>query len=125
MPIDPFKDYTRQEQLDLDLSQIFADGWRDPDGQPSVLVEGIGATSFALQFKDAGLPLGMLGLAVTFAHQNTLAQSKADPGPLIDELGPYFGGVVEAGLNACTTDDDYGLFVQWLANIHHLVRSQP
>ncbi|MBW4438628.1 MAG: hypothetical protein KME04_15915 [Pleurocapsa minor GSE-CHR-MK-17-07R] len=124
--IDPNKDYTKDEQLALDLTTLFDDGLVAPDGQVSEVVRGIGTTAAAHQAIAAGVPLAFIGLALTNARENTLETTRAFPEDImaeIDNAYPRFAAIMYAGLDACGDEQDYRAFVQWLEGTYIIMRS--
>ena len=123
MPFDPDKEYTLEEQRRLDLTDLFAEGIRDDQGRMRPAVQGVGSVAAAIQAEDEGVPIDVLGRMVTTGFENDLAETRAHPEDLLEELDPYprFAALVRSGLNACRDDDDYEYFMRWLRNVRGLV----
>lgn len=121
MPIDPNRDYTRAEQASLDLTDLFAHGIRDADGRMRPEVQGVGSTAAAIQAIDEGVPLEFVGLMLTNARENDLKTTREYPGDLLEEVNdccPKFAALIQSGINACRDEEEYRLFVRWIANVH-------
>jgi|GEM_PF-1724772 len=125
MPIDPHRDYTRQEQLDLDLSELFAEGLRDENGQLPLTLQGIGSAAMAVQTEQAGVPLPMFNRMLTTANEISLQRARAMPEELVEELEkrgfPQIARIIRAGIDACRDDADYRNFVRWLIQVRNLI----
>ncbi len=125
MPIDPHRDYTRQEQIDLDLTGLFAEGLRDEEGRLPLVLQGIGSAAMALQVEEAGVPLPMFNRMLTTANEISLQRASAMPEELVEELErrgfPQIARIVRAGIDACRDEDDYRNFVRWLIQVRNLI----
>jgi hypothetical protein len=124
--IDPNRDYTREEQLALDLTTLFDEGLLAPDGQVAEVVRGIGTTAAAHQALAEGVPLNVVGLALTNARENTLETTRAYPEDImaeIDSAYPKFAAIMYAGLDACGDEAEYRAFVVWLEGAYIVMRS--
>ena len=126
MKIDPFKDYTRQEQLELELSDLFVDGLRDADGAMLPLLRGIGVTATALQAEEDALPLDMLGRVATRASEITLIGARRYPEDLTEDLQKRnqlkYADLLTTGVAACSEEADFRTFAQWIVLVHQLMR---
>ncbi|MGB9750791.1 MAG: hypothetical protein C0183_13675 [Roseiflexus castenholzii] len=125
MPIDPHRDYTRQEQLALDLTELFAEGLRDEEGRLPLTLQGIGSAAMAMHVEEAGVPLPMFNRMLTTANEISLERAGAMPGELVEELEkrgfPQIARIVRAGIAACRDEDDYRNFVRWLIQVRNLI----
>lgn len=125
MPVDPHRDYTRQEQLALDLTELFTNGLRDEQGQLPLALQGIGSAAMALQTEEAGVPLPMFNRMLTTANEISLTRAKAMPEELVEELEkrgfPQIARIVRAGVDACRDEDDYRNLVHWLIQVRNLI----
>lgn len=125
MSIDPFKDYTYQEQLHLKLTDLFVHGWQDDQGQMRPELRGVGVAAAAIQAEAAGIPVDMMGRVATTAHEMNLTEVQTYPDDLVEELEKrqYLGlaQVIRAGLAAVQTEADYRLLARWLALVHQLM----
>ena len=125
MSIDLNKDYTRQEQLELDLSDLFSQGITDKTGQMRPEIQSIGVAATALQAEADGVPVEMVGRIVTTAHEISLNEAKAYPEDLVEELEkrnhPALAKLIRLGIAACRTDADYQLFKRWLVLLHNMM----
>ncbi len=125
MPVDPHRDYTRQEQLALDLTELFANGLRDEQGRLPLALQGIGSAAMALQTEAAGVPLPMFNRMLTTANEISLTRAKAMPEELVEELEkrgfPQIARIVRAGVDACRDEDDYRNLVHWLIQVRNLI----
>jgi len=123
MPIDPFRDYTYEEQLQLDLHELFAQGLRTPDGAMRPELQGVGAAAAALQAQT--VPLPMVGLMLTNANEKTLLGAQRHPEDLTEELDKRghsrFADLIRSGIAACQNDDDYRMLVRWLGMVRNLM----
>lgn len=128
MPIDPFRDYSYQEQLHLDLKELFAQGLRTPEGAMRPELQGVGTSAAAIQAQD--IPLPMMGLMLTNANEKTLLGAQRHPEDLLEELDKRgfssFADVIRTGIAACKGDDDYRTLVRWLGMVRNImvIRSQ-
>jgi hypothetical protein len=121
MTPDPFRDYTREEQLALDLTDLFDDGLRAPDGRMRPEVQGIGMTAAALQAIEEGVPLEFVGLMLTNARENDLQTTREHPEDLteeVDECCPKFASLIRSAVQSCRDEAEYRMLVQWIANVH-------
>jgi len=125
MPIDPERDYTRQEQLDLDLPGLFAGGFLDEQGRLRLELQGVGCAAMALQTEQAGVPLPMFNRMLTTANEISLRRARELPEELVEELEkrgfPQIGGIVRAGIDACRDEQEYRGFVHWLILARNLM----
>lgn len=125
MPIDPYRDYTRQEQLELDLTELFANGIRNEEGQLRLELQGIGCAAMALQTEEAGVPMPMFNRMLTTANEISLKRAKDMPEELVEELEkrgfPQIGRVIRAGIDACQNTEDYHAFFRWLMLVRNLM----
>ena len=125
MPIDPYRDYTYEEQRNLNLSALFENGLSDEQGQMRPELQGIGAAAAAIQAMDQGVPLPMVGLMLTNANEKTLLGARRHPEDLLEELEfrgfTHFAALVRAGIDACQDDADYRLLVRWLGMVRNLM----
>ena len=123
MSFDPDKEYTLEEQRQLDLSELFADGIRDDAGRMRPELQGVGSVAAAIQAQDEGVPIDVLGRMVTTGFENDLAETRTHPEDLLEELDPYprFAALIASGLKACRDDDDYEVFMRWLQNVRGLI----
>lgn len=125
MTIDPQRDYTRQEQLDLDLTELFADGFRDAEGKLPLALQGLGVAALALQTEAAGVPLPMYNRMLTTANEISLKRAREMPDELVEELEkrgfPRIGRIIRAGIDACRDNDDYRSFVRWMILARNLM----
>jgi hypothetical protein len=115
------KDYTRKEQLALDLTHLFDQGIRTKSGQMHPALQGVGSTAAAMQALDQGVPLEYVGLMLTNARENDLDTTQEHPEDLLEEIQdsyPAFARVIQSGIDACETEADYRVFVQWLGLVH-------
>jgi hypothetical protein len=123
MPIDPYRDYTYEEQLHLDLHELFSKGLRTPEGAMRPELQGVGAASAAIQAQ--GIPLPMIGLMLTNANEKTLLGAQRHPEDLLEELDrrghTRFADVIRSGIAACQNDDDYRTLVRWLGMVRNLI----
>ena len=123
MPIDPNRDYTYEEQLHLDLHELFVNGLRTPDGTMRPELQGVGAAAAAIQAQD--VPLLMVGLMLTNANEKTLLGAQLHPEDLLEELDKRgharFADVIRSGIAACRNDDDYRTLVRWLGMVRNLM----
>lgn len=125
MPIDPYRDYTYEEQRVLDLSDLFANGLRDDQGKMKPELQGIGSAAAAIQAEDEGTPLPMVGLMLTNAAEKTLLGAQRHPEDLLEELEKRgytrFAGLIQRGIDACQDDEDYQILVRWLGMVYNLM----
>lgn len=125
MPIDLFRDYTYEEQLSLDLSDLFNNGVQDEDGNMRPELQSIGATAAAIQALDHQVPLPMVGLMLTNANEKTLTGARRHPEDLFEELDKrgysWFANLVRAGIAACRDEGEYRLLVRWLGMVRNLM----
>lgn len=123
MPIDPFRDYTYEEQLHLDLQELFVHGLRTPEGTMRPELQGVGAAATAIQFQ--GIPLPMIGLMLTNANEKTLLGAQRHPEDLLEELDKRghsrFADIIRSGIAACKDDEDYRSLVRWLGMVRNLM----
>ena len=123
MPIDPYCDYTYEEQLHLDLHELFSNGLRTPEGAMRPELQGVGSAAAAIQAQ--GIPLPMMGLMLTNANEKTLLGAQRHPEDLLEELDKrghgWFADVIRTGLAACQDDEDYRMLVRWLAMVRNLM----
>ena len=123
MPIDPYRDYTYEEQLHLDLKELFVNGLRTPQGVMLPELQGVGAAAAAIQAQH--IPLPMIGLMLTNANEKTLLGARRHPEDLFEELDKrghgWFADVVRAGIAACRDDNDYDMLVRWLGMVRNLM----
>jgi hypothetical protein len=123
MSIDPDRDYTYEEQLQLDLLKLFAKGLRTRKGVMRPELQGIGSAAAAIQAQD--IPLPMIGLMLTNANEKTLLGAQRHPEDLTEELDKrgyaWFADVVRTGIAACKDDDDYRTLVRWLGMVRNLM----
>ena len=125
MQIDPNRDYTYEEQRQLDLSNLFMDGIRTEDGAMRPELQGVGAVAAAIQAQDEGVPLPMVGLMLTNANEKTLLGAQRHPEDLLEELElrgyTQFAALIRRGIAACYDDDDYRMLVRWLGMVRNLL----
>jgi hypothetical protein len=123
MPIDPYRDYTYEEQLHLDLHELFAQGLRTSDGAMRPELGGVGSAAAAIQAQ--GIPLPMIGLMLTNANEKTLLGAQRHPEDLLEELDKrghaHFADVIRSGIAACQNDEDYRILVRWLGMVRNLM----
>jgi hypothetical protein len=123
MPIDPYRDYTYEEQLHMDLHELFAHGLRTPDGAMRPELQGVGVAAAAIQAQD--IPLYMIGLMLTNANEKTLLGARRHPEDLLEELDKRghsrFADVIRSGIAACRNDKDYRTLVRWLGMVRNLM----
>ena len=123
MPIDPYRDYTYEEQLHLDLHELFSNGLRTPEGAMRPELQGVGSAAAAIQAQE--IPLPMIGLMLTNANEKTLLGAQRHPEDLLEELDKrghaWFADVIRTGIAACLDDDDYRTLVRWLAMVRNLM----
>ena len=125
MPIDLNRDYTYEEQLNLDLSDLFDNGLRDAAGNMRPELQGIGAVAAAIQAQDEGATLPMVGLMLTNANEKTLLGARRHPEDLLEELQKRgctrFAALIQRGIDACQDDADYRTLVRWLGMVRNLI----
>jgi hypothetical protein len=123
MPIDPYRDYTYEEQRHLDLHELFTNGLRTPDGVMRPELQGVGTAAAAIQAQE--IPLPMIGLMLTNANEKTLLGAQRHPEDLCEELDKRghsrFADVIRSGISACQNDDDYRMLVRWLGMVRNLM----
>lgn len=123
MPIDPFRDYTYEEQLNLNLHELFTEGLRTPEGAMRPELQGVGSAAAAIQAQ--GIPLPMIGLMLTNANEKTLLGAQRHPEDLLEELDKrghaWFADVIRTGIAACQDDEDYRMLVRWLGMVRNLM----
>lgn len=123
MPIDPHRDYSYEEQLSLDLHELFVQGLRTPEGTMRPELQGVGAAAAAIQAQ--GIPLPMIGLMLTNANEKTLLGAQRHPEDLLEELDKRghssFADVIRTGISACQNDEDYRMLVRWLGMVRNLM----
>lgn len=125
MPIDPYRDYSYQEQLNLDLTELFVAGWRDEKGQMRPEIQGVGVAATAIQAEADGVPVQMMGRLATTAAEMSLEETRTYPDDLVEELEkrdhPKLAGLIRTGLAACQNEPDFRALARWLALVHHLM----
>jgi hypothetical protein len=125
MPIDPYRDYTYEEQRTLDLSDLFANGLRGEHGKMRPELQGIGSVAAAIQAQDDGVPLPMVGLMLTNANEKTLLGAQRHPEDLLEELEKRgyirFASLIQRGIDACQDEADYRTLVRWLGMVRNLL----
>ena len=125
MPIEPFRDYSYQEQLDLDLSDLFAAGLRDEMGQIRPEIQGVGVAAAAIQAEADGVPVDMMDRVATTVYDLSLEEARAYPDDLVEELEkrnhPKLARLIQAGLAACHHEPDFRTLAHWLALVHQLM----
>jgi len=125
MSIDPFRDYTYQEQRNLDLTLLFSAGLRDEQGQMRPEIRGVGVAAAALQAEADNIPVEMMGRVATTAHEMNLTEVRTYPDDLVEELEkrhhPQMAQLIRTGLAACQTEADYRTLAHWLALVHQLM----
>lgn len=123
MSIDPYRDYNYEEQLHLDLHELFENGLRTPDGAMRPELQGVGAAAAAIQAQE--IPLPMFGLMLTNANEKTLLGARRHPEDLLEELDKRghsrFADVIRSGIAACQNDEDYRTLVRWLGMVRNLM----
>jgi hypothetical protein len=123
MPIDPYRDYSYEEQLHLDLQELFSNGLRSPDGKMRPELQGVGSAAAAIQARN--IPLPMMGLMLTNANEKTLLGAQRHPEDLTEELDKrghgWFADVIRTGIAACQSDEDYRILVHWLGMVRNLM----
>ena len=123
MPIDSFRDYSYEEQLHLNLHELFAQGLRTPEGAMRPELQGVGSAAAAIQNQD--VPLPMIGLMLTNANEKTLLGAQRHPEDLLEELDKRgysrFADLIRSGIAACQNDDDYRTLVRWLGMVRNLI----
>lgn len=123
MSIDPYRDYTYEEQLQLNLHELFADGLRTAEGKMRPELQGVGSAAAAIQAQN--IPLPMMGLMLTNANEKTLLGAQRHPEDLLEELDKrghaWFADVIRTGIAACQDDEDYRMLVRWLAMVRNLI----
>ena len=123
MPIDSFRDYSYEEQLHLNLHELFAQGLRTPEGTMRPELQGVGSAAAAIQNQD--VPLPMIGLMLTNANEKTLLGVQRHPEDLLEELDKRgyssFADLIRSGIAACQNDDDYRTLVRWLGMVRNLI----
>lgn len=128
MPIDAFRDYTLQEQRDLDLLQLFDNGIRGEDGRLTPELQGVGVVAMAVQALDHGVKVDMLGRIAYAASKATLESLRKYPEDLTEELDKrghgHFADVIRAGMAHIHTQQDGIAFARWLSLVHQMARTR-
>jgi hypothetical protein len=126
MPIDPFRDYTLQEQRDLDLLQLFDNGIRGDDGRMTPELQGVGTVAMAIQALDHGVTVDMLGRIAYAADKATLDSIRKYPEDLTEELDKRGHGniadVIRVGMSHIHTQEDGKAFARWLSLVHQMAK---
>jgi hypothetical protein len=128
MPIDPFRDYTYEEQRQLDLGDLFEGGIRGENGGLTPLLQGVGAAATAIQAEAAGVPVEMMGRIAYTAAEIRYREALEHPEELTEELDKRgFGRIADilrAGLHAVQDETDYRALARWIANVHVIMRER-
>jgi hypothetical protein len=126
MPIDPFRDYTLDEQRTLDLMQLFDNGIRGPDGRMTPELQGVGVVAMAVQALEHGVKPDMLGRIAYAAAKATMESLRKYPEDLTEELDKRghgrFADVIRLGMSHIHTQEDGTAFARWLSLVHQMAR---